>query len=196
MSDSYKSLLELATSRHSCRKFSSESVSEDDIQKILEVAKHSPFASGRSNWKVAVIRDRETLESLERTVAESSSELASSMDQDAASFFLRYSTSFTFFSKAGALLVPYCRETGTMKSMLRDNITPEIAGWEHDNLTKSLSCISMLILLAAESLGLGACYMTGPLVAGSKLNAALGLRDNFIIGALIPVGHKSESDAD
>ena len=196
MSEPYNNLLDLTVSRHSCRKFSDKPVSDDDINRILEVAKHSPFASGRSNWKIAVIKDRSMLESLERAVSESSSELAASMDPEAASFFLRYSSSFTFFSKAGALLVPYCRKTETMKSMLRDNITPEIAEWEHDNITKSLSCISMLILLAAESLDLGACYMTGPLVAGAKLNAALGLRENIIIGAFIPVGHKAEGDAD
>ena len=78
-----------------------------------------------------------------------------------------------------------------MKSMLREGATPEILGWEHDNLTKSLSCVAMMILLAAESLGLGACYMTGPLLAGTDLNATLGLRDNFLLGAIIPVGHKA-----
>ena len=79
-----------------------------------------------------------------------------------------------------------------MKSMLRDNVTPEILAWEHDNLTKSLSCAGMMILLAAESLGLGACYMTGPLLAGTALNATLGLRDNFLLGAVIPVGYPAK----
>ena len=77
-----------------------------------------------------------------------------------------------------------------MRSILREQTTDDILSWEHDNLTKSLSCVAMMILLAAESLGLGACYMTGPLIAGKDLNGILGLRDNFLPGAIIPVGHK------
>ncbi|MBP5210361.1 MAG: nitroreductase family protein, partial [Bacteroidales bacterium] len=67
---------------------------------------------------------------------------------------------------------------------------------ERDNLTKSLSCVAMMILLAAESLDLGACYMTGPLVAGKKLNQELEIRDNFILGAIIPIGFKLSDNGD
>ena len=77
-----------------------------------------------------------------------------------------------------------------MKSILREQATDDILSWEHDNLTKSLSCVAMMILLAAESLGLGACCMTGPLLAGKELNGILGLREFFLLGAIIPVGQK------
>jgi nitroreductase len=47
----------------------------------------------------------------------------------------------------------------------------------------------MLILLAAESLGLGACYMTGPLIAGEELAQITGLSAGQEIGAIIPIGY-------
>ena len=188
--ESYDVLKALAESRHSQRRFSERPVSEDEVQRVLDIAARAPFASGRKNWQIAVIRDRDTLEALARTVREEAEGLAGKMDEDAAAGFLRYAQSFTFFTQAPVLLVPWCRESATMKSMLRESVTPDILRWEHDNLTKSLSCVAMLVLLAAESLGLGACYMTGPLLAEKQLKEVLGLRENTLIGALIPLGYK------
>ena len=191
MDNPFAGLLSLAEHRRSCRRFDAEKpVSEEEIERILAVASRAPFASGRSNWKVAVVRDRETIAALAAQVRDSAEALAARMEGDAVPFWRRYAESFTFFEAAPVLLVPYCRETSTMKSILREQASDDILAWEHDNLTKSLSCVAMMILLAAESLGLGACYMTGPLLAGKELNGILGLRDNFLPGAVIPVGHK------
>jgi len=192
MDNLYNSLLALAERRSSCRHFLPDRVSDEQIEQILAVASHSPFASGRSNWKIAVVREPETIAALAAQVRDSAEALADGMDENGAPFFRRYSQSFTFFEEAPVLFIPYCRETSTMKSLLRENVTDKIMGWEHDNLTKSLSCVAMMILLAAESLGLGACYMTGPLMDDKSLNGMVGLRDNFLMGAIIPVGHKKE----
>ena len=191
MSALYTSLLELAEQRKSCRHFTAEPVSDDAVEQILAVAARAPFASGRSNWKVARVQDPQVIATLAAQVRSRTETLCADLDAETAPFFRRYAQSFTFFEAAPLLLIPYCRETSTMKSMLREGATPQILGWEHDNLTKSLSCVAMMILLAAESLGLGACYMTGPLLAGTDLNATLGLRNNFLLGAIIPIGHKA-----
>lgn len=191
MEDSYTPLLSLAERRKSCRRFDAGTpVTDEELERILAVAQCAPFASGRSSWKVAAVRDRETIAALAAQVRESAEALAARMEGDAVPFWRRYAESFTFFESAPLVLIPYCRETSTMKSILREQATDDILAWEHDNLTKSLSCVAMMILLAAESLGLGACYMTGPLLAGKALNPILGLREFFLPGAIIPVGHK------
>ncbi|MCR4860173.1 MAG: nitroreductase family protein [Bacteroidales bacterium] len=192
MDNMYASLRELAEQRRSCRHFLSEPVSAEDVERILAVASRSPFASGRSSWKIAVIREPETIAALASQVRLHAEALAGRMDEETAPFFRRYARNFTLFESAPMLLVPYCRETSTMKSILREGATEDILAWEHDNLTKSLSCVAMMILLAAESLGLGACYMTGPLMMGKSLNGVLGLCDHFLPGAIIPVGQKAE----
>lgn len=189
--DAYESLLSLCEKRRSCRKFSPEdSLSETEVQQILDLAAHSPFASGRKNWKIAVITQKDIIESLAEAVQQEAEALSEEMEEESARFFLNYARSFTFFEDAPALFIPYCRESATMKSLLRDNASPEILQWDRDNLTKSLSCVAMLILLAAESLNLGACYMTGPLLAGKTLNRVLQLPENALLGAIVPVGHR------
>ena len=192
MDKMYASLLALAQARKSCRRFLPDPVSDAEVGQILAVASHAPFASGRTSWKVAVVRDPAVIARLAAQVRAGAEALAARMeDEEAAPFFRRYAQSFTFFETAPVLFVPYCRETSTMKSMLRANATEDILAWEHDNLTKSLSCVAMMILLAAESLGLGACYMTGPLLADKALRETLGLREYFLPGAVIPVGRKA-----
>ena len=63
-----------------------------------------------------------------------------------------------------------------------------MSDWEKDNFVKSISCVAMLVLLAAESLGLGSCYMTGPLIAEKQIKEFLGIQENKVIGALLPIG--------
>lgn len=186
----YDSLLELCRSRHSCRNFSSNPLPEGTAERIMELVGTSPFASGRKSWKVAIVEDPAQKEELVRAVKEEIDRLCASMEEEAAAFFSHYAESFYFFEKAPLVMIPYCRETSTMKSLLRESVTPELLQWEHDTLVKSLSCIATYILLAAESLGLGACYMTGPLAASPALRGILGLRENMIIGAIIPIGYK------
>lgn len=184
----YDSLIELCKRRKSCRDFSGETLPEGTAARILELAGTSPFASGRKSWKVAVVEDAAQKAVLSRAVRDEIDRLCAEMDTEAAKFFSHYAESFYFFEKAPLVFIPYCRETSTMKSLLRENATPELILWEHDTLTKSLSCVATYILLAAESLGLGACYMTGPLAASKALKQVLGLRENMILGAIIPVG--------
>ena len=188
---SYESLLKLCSNRKSCRQFlPGDTLDVQEVQQILDLAVRSPFASGRKNWKIAVVTERERIAALAAKVREEATALAGRMEEEPARFFLNYARSFTFFETAPALFIPYCRESATMKSLLREQASADILQWDRDNLTKSLSCVAMLILLAAESLDLGACYMTGPLLAGKSLNAVLGLPENVLLGAVVPVGHR------
>ena len=127
MNDSYINLLSLAERRRSCRRFDmGKPVSEEEIERILAVAARAPFASGRSSWKVAVVRERATIAALAAQVRKSAEALAARMEGDAVPFWRRYAESFTFFEAAPVLLVPYCRETTTMKSILREQATDDI----------------------------------------------------------------------
>lgn len=95
-----------------------------------------------------------------------------------------------FFREAPLLIIPYFKVTPVMKSLLRESITESLLQWERDNSVKSISCVSMLILLAAESLGLGACYMTGPLIAEREISEILNIPPGRETGAIIPIGYK------
>lgn len=112
MDKMYASLLALAQARKSCRRFLPDPVSDAEVEQILAVASRAPFASGRTNWKVAVVRDPAVIARLAAQVRAGAEALAARMeDEEAAPFFRRYAQSFTFFETAPVLFVPYCRET-------------------------------------------------------------------------------------
>lgn len=188
MNASYEQLLALCQSRKSRRRFSDENISDEEIQLITTLAGTSPYASGRKNWSIVVVKKKEIIEALAKTTEQEIDCLVQQMDDEAGINFRKYAKQFLLFRQAPVLLILVFRISPVMKSLLRDNLTPAIELWEHDNSVKSISCVALLVLLAAESLGLNACYMTGPLLAGSKLAEILCLPPGREIGALIPIG--------
>lgn len=188
MKNLYEDLLAICSQRKSCRKFSPEPVCEEHIQQIMKLAHTSPYASGRKNWDILVIKDRSIIDELACVIAEETTCIVEQMDEESGMLFRKYAQSFLFFREAPVLFLPIFRVPLTMQALLRENITQEIRLWERDNAVKSISCVTMLILLGAESLGLGACYMTGPLLAQDKLTKVLKLLPGQTVGAIIPVG--------
>jgi nitroreductase len=63
---------------------------------------------------------------------------------------------------------------------------------ESENFVKSISCVTMLILLAAQSLGLASCFMTGALIAEEELGRLVKVKPGYRIGAVIPLGYAAD----
>lgn len=183
----YENLLRICRSRKSCRSFSARPVARECVDKILELAATSPYASGSKAWEIAVITDREKIKALAETVRRRCAELSDNADPDFRKEFMDYSRSFSGFETAPALLIPAFKDRRTISLALPGR---GLESYERDNSVKSISCVSMLVLLAAESLGLAACYMTGPLLAGGEVAKIAGLRPGREPGALIPIGYK------
>jgi len=189
MKTNYEMFHNLCESRRSCRRFSLDPIPEELINQILKTAATSPYASGRKNWRIEVVRDRELFQKLASVVRLRAEAMAANMDGEMEVLFKRYVKNFTQFEEAPVLLLPVFRISPIMKSILRDQLTPDLQTWERDNAVKSISCVAMLILLAAQSLNLGACYMTGPLIAVDELSSILNLAPGQVIGAIIPIGY-------
>ncbi|MCL1811950.1 MAG: nitroreductase family protein [Treponema sp.] len=193
--NSYEALLSLCQKRHSTRAFSAQPVSEEQIEKIRTIALTSPYASGRKNWELIVITEKETIARMADAVRDQTAIIASQIRAGFAGDFLAYAGNFTVFTQAPAVFIPAFKNTLSLSLMFDRNKDignkEEIAKWEHDNYIKSISCVSMLVLLAAESLGLAGCYMTGPLIAEKTLGDIINVKPNRSIGALIPVGFKA-----
>lgn len=188
----YEQLKHLAERRKSIREFSNDPVSDEDIEKITAIAMTAPYASSRKNWGIEVIRDRAIIRKAALSVEEVCSSMAQRMRGDFGGQFEQYSKSFTFFSDAPVILVPYFRLSPVVSAMLNqpDPTDDSVLTWERDNYIKSISCVTMMILLAAESLSLGACCVTGALVAEKELCDIFSIKNGRHIGALIPIGHK------
>lgn len=188
----YESLKVVCGRRRSVRSFDDRALDPMQIQRIREIAMTSPYASSRRSWEVLAVTDRKVIADLAELVRECSRSLAGRIREDFRKGFLGYAENFTCFETAPALFIPAFRVQPFLSGMLTSE-DDGVARWERDTFVKSISCVAMSILLAAASLGLGACYMTGPLVAEAELRSRLGLRSGREIAAVIPVGYPKES---
>ncbi len=186
--DLYDSLHAICSRRRSVRAFADRPLSADAIGRIREIALTSPYASGKKNWELKVVTDRAEIGALAEIVRTACREVEGRVREDFRESFRSYAENFSAFASAPALFVPVFRVQPSLSIMTAADIE-SIGRWERDNVVKSISCVAMLVLLAAESLDLKACYMTGPLVAERRLAARLGVRNGWEIGAVIPVGH-------
>jgi len=185
----YDILKQIAFARKSTRSYADKAVSGEDIQKILAVAYTSPFASGRKRWDILVINEKETIENIAEATRGWINEQAAQAREDFRDSFLQYAQNFTFFEQAPVLFVPIFRPAKAIACMFDDK-DGKIAEWERDSYTKSISAVATLILLAAESLDIKTCYMTGPLIAEERIMSLLNMKPGMSIGAIIPTGYE------
>lgn len=187
--DAYPTLKSLCQSRHSSRRFLDAPVPQDLIDKILDIARTSPFAGGSKSWEVVVVREPDRIEVLARAVRVRINELHDAIRPEFRSAFLDYSVNFTAFERAPVVMLPVVRIIPTLTIMLPEP-SHHIARMEEENFVKSISCVAMLILLAAQSLGLASCLATGPLIAEDEIGRIIGLKTGRRIGAVIPIGYE------
>jgi nitroreductase len=189
----FETLRQIAEKRHSVRAFSEREVDAALVEKMLVIAETSPYATSRKNWGIEVVRDRALIERAARAVEQKIASMRNDVRESYRDAFDNYAKNFSFFGRAPLLLVPCYRVSPTV-SALFDPPGETLAEWERDNFVKSISCVTMLLLLAAESLGLGACCVTGALIAEEELTTILPIKNGRRIGALVPVGYEQPKD--
>jgi nitroreductase len=186
----YEVLEQICETRRARRDFAPRQLDEMLIEKILRIARTSPYASGRKNWEIQVVTDQGLIAGMAGAVEEKVQEIRKRIRSDFEAEFAAYAENFMGFARAPALFVPTYRVARNL-SLMVDDAAPALVEWERDNYVKSISCAGMLILLAAESLGLAACYMTGPLLAEAEISGLLKVKKGRDIAAVIPVGYRT-----
>jgi len=189
--DAYAALEALCTARHSTRHFLDMPVSGELVEKVLSIARTSPYAGGSKKWDVLLVNEKDRIADAVRVVRSRVLELQVSIRPQFQRGFLEYASYFSAFENVPVLLLPVFKVKSTMSFMFRE--PPEsILLLESENFVKSISCVAMLILLAAQSLGLASCFMTGALIAEEELGRLVKVKPGYRIGAVIPLGYAAD----
>jgi nitroreductase len=110
--------------------------------------------------------------------------------------FETYSGHFMNFNHAAALMVPLYRASVGLSGMLDGAATHEdrqlFQDFEYHSALLSVGLAIQNILLLAEELGIGACCLTGPLIAKNKLEKCFSIPVGWQIAALIMLGYADE----
>ena len=187
----YESFRELSLSRHSTREFRDTKVPQDMIDKILELASTSPYASGKKNWDIKVIDDTKIIKEIASIVKEYTAKLTPQIRDDFRDGFIEYSKSFVAFEDAPLILIPTFKVNYSLSLMVEDEA---IKSWERESYIKSIACLSMIIHQTSHSLGLGSCLMSGPVIAQEQIKQIIKVKPKHDIATIIPIGYKASRD--
>jgi len=150
-------LLKLMRDRYSCRRYSTETVKEEDIEKILEAAKIAPTAHNEQPQRIYVVKSEEGKAKLMKD--------------------------FKFDFKAPCYLVCGYNEEEAWKNPLDNN---------KDSGEVDISIVITHMMLMAEELGLGACWIGR--ITPELVKKNLNIPENVKVVAVLSLGYHREDD--
>jgi nitroreductase len=184
-------VFEAIASRRSIRKYRSDSVPPEQIEKLLEAARLAPSTSNTQSWKFKVVTDDSTREQLARAannqkfVAQAPVLIACCLD-------------FGAFRERGKQVRKLILSGAVKPSM--EMILHYVRGGEEDaykgervviNGTINVAIASEHMVLEAASLGLGTCWVRA--FDPNEVQEILGVPDDVSVLSLLTVGYPDQS---
>ncbi len=181
--------MELLRQRSSCRDFSPASLDDATLDSLKQAFLLAPQAGGGRNLACAFLTDRERIRETADAGAAAFAAWCGGIDSPfIREEMARYGGNFFWFGNAPALAVITCREE---PAYLRSAAGGKAALLWGGELSAAMGAFALL--LAAESLGLGACCLTGPLVAWREMEARLAVPKRESLVLLIALGTKKDT---
>lgn len=168
---------DLVKNRRSVRKYQSLPVDKQKILKVLDAANWAPSAMNRQPWEFLVVSGTwiERLGDSYRAVVEEFTRSSNQNDDRSVisnKEFIRFASVY-----GGAPVVIFVlAKLDSAPNEQKANIESASAAMEN-------------LVLAAANIGLGTCWMTGPLRDESSLRSLLHIPDNKEIVAVTPLGY-------
>ena len=185
----YSQLLDLMRSRRSVRRFEERAVSREDVNRLLEAARWAPSNHNRQPWRFLVLEDRARIAGLAAEVERDLAAKVGRLPPTLAGHFGEFVHYATLFGAAPVVIAALHRQPVSLSAALLDGVpNPLLVSGEPLSVAMAVENL----LLAAHALGLGACVLTGPLLAPG-LAASLAVPDGYDLTCLVAVGHPAES---
>lgn len=191
----YDLLLDLVRSRTSVRRLKPDAVPDEDVRKILEVGRWAMSGANSQPWEFVVVKDPPTKSELFRAFVEEQQDFVYWMEQqrvfelrhpsfqlehDEAVWRQRLTVGWGDAPVLIVLLGDGRRQWGTIQGA-------HTFGRQQTHLTDGLSNASMLMHLAAASLGLGSQHVT--IHIEDPFKRILGVPDIMSLVLIMPVGY-------
>lgn len=162
--DTWENYMELVSNRRSIRRFQDKPVEEEKVMKMLEAVRLAPSSSNSQPWHVVVVRDKQSIAAL----------------SEAAPVGSRFVISWM----SGAPLV--------FALLLERKLSHRIAGaFGHSNLWLDAGIAGEHLVLAAQALGLGTCWVGW--FDAAKVRKIMEIPARYEVAALIPCGYAAET---
>lgn len=181
--------LDIIQSRRSTRKFHRESIEKDKLTALIEAAGWAPSAGNRQDWFFTIVTSskvkRQMAEAVKQrwnTIIENNRDLGFIEEVES------YSANFADFADAPVVIVVSALSVNAVQKHLLNDDAHATAG-----SATSAAMAAQNLMLAAHTLGLGTCCMTGAMAARKELARILKLSKKREIVCLVAIGRPVET---
>jgi len=194
-------LEDVIKARRSIRKYQDREVPTSLILKAIELASWAPNGGNYQPWKFFVVKNPELIQRIADTVQAKVDLIASWPESGPfGDTMLRYARGASFFRSAPALIaVAMGGYQSVADKVLRQRGQSDPAAMEmirnREDISSRIQTIAgatAYLLLGLQSLGLGACWMAGPMLARREISEMLEVPPEVELFALLPVGYPAE----
>lgn len=174
--------------RRSIRSFTDEEVKTGHLKEMVRRAGLAPSVNNYQPWKFIVVKNKNLLHQMAKVVSKKIHDLPQNRSKVSDHVKSQVEWFSTFFENAPALIALTMEgyETVLEKgvTLSHDEINRER---NYPDMQSAGACIQN-ILLSAVDLGYGACWLSGPMVAGKELESILNIKKPFQLIAFVAVG--------
>lgn len=188
-------MLDWLRTRRSVRTFTAEPVARDVLERVMAGAITAPSSSNRQPWRFTVVRDAGMRERIVAAVAARVAEIKAvvARSHHAEDFGNYGDFFFEPLASAQVIVVPQYRPYPDLIANLIESGGGDPTRYTTANAMQaelvSTSAAIMALLLQAHAEGLGACMMTGPIVARDDIHTLLGIAEPWRMVGTIALGH-------
>lgn len=179
--------------RASVRSFTAEAVPVETLRELVRRGSFAPSVNNYQPWRFIAVTNKDVLATMAKVVSQRIQSLPETESRMAKVVKKQVEFFATFFEHAPALIAvvlePY------------ETILERGVELEHEAINlqrgfpdmQSVGACIQNILLSAPEFGLGACWMSAPLIARDELQPLLGIKQPHTLVAFVAVGNPSKA---
>ncbi len=192
----------LIRTRRSIRKWKPDPVDINMIQKAVELACWAPNGGNQQSWLYRVIQNRDIIRRMADTVREKAETIASWPQSATVGPLMERSVqNCDFFRKAPVVVAALAGQySSAMDQALRargkddpDCLSIMKSRQFARSAVQTVAAAVTYLCLIFHQMGLGAVWMSGPLIAKNEIQEILKIPEGYDLVALVPVGYPAES---
>lgn len=179
---------DLLRARRSIRRFQPDPVDRERLLKLVEMASWAPSAGNRQDWFFTIVTGEKARREMSACVRQRWREIIEeNSGLGAIDEVRRYTCRFADLAEAPVVVAVSTRCAGALQVQILGAATAAGGG------VISAALAVQNLMLAAQTLGLGSCCLTAPLVARDEIHRLLGLDARQEIVCLVILGFPAES---
>jgi len=195
-------LTDLIKGRRSIRKWEQKAVAAETLRQALELATYAPNAGNQQNWRFYVILKHSVINEIAAAVQSAADQIAAWPEAARLGEFAQRMTRGSSFFKDAPAGVAFAasKYQSPIDQVLEmreksDPSAAQVRKWREiaDSRIQSVSSAIAYFLLILHQMGLGAVWMTGPMMAKGKIESILKIPPNLDLVAYIPIGYPAEN---